>query len=52
MHLGHQHAQPELYHSAVTEDVGDAFAVNEQAADVEAPYSDEPFLEELRSMDL
>ena len=34
----------------MTEDAGDAFAVDERVADEEAPYSDEPFMEELRGM--
>ena len=52
MHLGHQHAPSELYERAVTEDARDTFAVDERAADEEAPYSDEPFIEELKGMDL
>ena len=43
MHLGHQHFPPELYDRAVTEEAGEAFAVDERVADAEAAYSDEPF---------
>ena len=52
MHLGHQHAPPELYDKAVTEAAGNAFAVDERVADEEVPYSDEPFMEELTGMDM
>ena len=45
MHLGHQHAPHEPYDRAVTENAGDVFAVEERVAD-------EPFMEELRGMDL
>ena len=52
MHLRHQHVPPELYDRAETEAAGDAFAVDERAAVKKVPYSDEPFMEELRGMDL
>ena len=52
MHMRHQHAPPELYDRAKTEAAGDAFAVDERAADEAVPYSDEPFMEELRGIDL
>ena len=52
MHLRHQHVPPELYDRAETEGAGDAFAVDERAADEEVPYSDEPFIEEVRGIDL
>ena len=51
MHLGHWHAPPELYDRAVTEDLGNAFTVDERAADEEAPYSNGLFMEELEGMD-
>ena len=51
MHLRHQHMPPELYDKAETEAAGDAFAVDERAADEEVPYSDEPFMEKLRGID-
>ena len=41
MHLGHQHVPPELYDKAMTEEAGDAFAVDERVADEEATYSGE-----------
>ena len=43
---------PELYDKAETEASGDAFVVDERAADEALPYSDEPFMEELRGIDL
>ena len=43
---------PELYDKAETEAAGDAFAVEERMVDEEVAYSDEPFMEELRGMDL
>ena len=52
MHLRHQHVLPELYDRAQTEAAGDEFAVDEQEADEAVPYSDEPFMEELRGIDL
>ena len=52
MHLRHQHVPPELYDGAGTETAGDAFAVDERAADEEVPYSDEPFMEELWGINL
>ena len=52
MHLPHQHVPPELYDRAETEAAGDAFAVDERVADEEVPYSTQPFMEELRGMDL
>ena len=52
MHLHHHHMPPELYDRAETEVAGDAFAVDERAADEALPYSDEPFMEELRGIDL
>ena len=52
MHLGHQRVPPELDDRAETEAAGDAFAVDERAADWEVPYSDEPFMEEPRGIDL
>ena len=52
MHLQHQHAPPELCDRAVTEAAGDTFAIDEGAADEVLPYSDEPFMEELRGIDL
>ena len=52
MHLHHQHVPPELYDRAKTEAAGDAFAVDERAADEALPYFDEPFMEELRGIDL
>ena len=52
MHLRHQHVPPELYDRAETEAAGDAFAFDEREADEAVPYSDEPFMEELRGIDL
>ena len=52
MHMHHQHAPPELYDRAETDAAGDAFAVDERAADEAVPCSDEPFMEELRGIDL
>ena len=52
MNLGHQHVPPELYDRAETEAAGEAFDVDERVADEEVPYSEEPFMEELRGMDL
>ena len=52
MHLGHQQMQPEVYDRAETEAGGDAFAVDEREADEALPYLDEPFVEELRGIDL
>ena len=52
MHVGHQHEPPELYNRAETEAACDTFAVDERVADEEVPYSDEPFMKELRGMDL
>ena len=52
IHLHHQHVPPELYDRAETEAAGDAFAVDERAADEALPYSDERFMEELRGIDL
>ena len=52
IHLRHQHAPPELYDRAESEAAGDAFAVDERAAHEAVPYSDEPFMEELRGIDL
>ena len=52
MQLRHQHVQPELYDRADTEVAGDAFAVDERAADEALPYSDERFMEELQGIDL
>ena len=52
MHLGHQHVPPELYDRAETEAAGDASAIDKRAADEEVPYSDEPFMEEVRGIDL
>ena len=52
MHMGHQHAPPQLYDRAVTEAAGDAFAVDVRVATEQGPYTDEPFMEELRWLDL
>ena len=52
MHLCHQNVPPELHDRAETEAAGDAFAVDERAADEAVPYSDEPFMEELQGIDL
>ena len=52
MHLRHQHVPPELYDRAETEAAGDAFVDDERVAEEEVPYSDEPFMVELRGMDL
>ena len=52
MHLRHQHVPPDLYDRAETQAAGDAFAVDDRAADEEVPYSGEPFVEELRGIDL
>ena len=52
MHPGHQHVPPQLYDRAETEAAGDTFAVDERAADEDVSYSDEPFMEELRGIDL
>ena len=52
IHLGHQHEPTQLYDQAETEEAGAAFAVDERVADEEVPYSDEPFREELKGMDL
>ena len=50
--MRHQHVPPELCDRAETEAAGDAFAVNEREADEAVLYSDEPFMEELRRVDL
>ena len=50
--MGHQYAPLELYDRAVSEDAGDAFAVDERVATEQAPYTDEPFMEELKGLDL
>ena len=52
MHLGHQHLQPKLYDKAEIEAAGDSFAVDEPGADGAVPYSDKPFMEELRGIHL
>ena len=47
-----QHATRELYDRAETEAAGDEFTIDEQPADEAVPYSDNPFMEELRGIDL
>ena len=37
MHLGHQYMPPELYNTAVTEDMGKTFAVDERVVTEQAP---------------
>ena len=52
MQMGRQHTPTELYGRAVTEEAGDAFAVDVRVATEHAPYTDEPFMEELKGLDL
>ena len=52
IHLGHKYFPPEVYDRAVTEDAGDKFAVDDRDVAEQAPYCDDPVMEELKGMDL
>ena len=52
MHMVRQHATTDVYNSAVTEDAGDAFTVDERVAPEQVPCTNQPFMEELERLDL